>query len=495
MEDPVAQRPGQQGVPSAAALSGRSNPYLVGGLAIGLVSIPIYLVGVVHETVSVGHPGRFTVGLQYALIIVASGSIIRSYLTGVRRLLPAFFWVFVYAAVGVPGLLQLESGVRPWPVYLPEADTNIAQLALIVGSVAYALTQRRERAEHSTVVRHGVSGQRVKLLLAAYLIAFPALLTARGGLATLFLPRLESVAAAGYESVAEGAVVVTLLRLPPPLILAALLLLRRQGDSRPFLIAIAAALTAITNNPISTNRYWLIAVITLVSLAAYDLKPTARRLALVGSVLFALFGFPLLDYWRRAEAEFGATGVEAMLTGDYDVLNNVAMGVSYTRDLGFTFGWQLVSLPLFWVPRSLWPDKPIDTGSAIAEHFNFDFTRIAGPLWAEGWISSGFLGVVAVLGIAGLLSGRIEDRWLAGDHFYVLTGSFLVGYQLILLRGSLLQATGSLVACMILVWLLCPHPSQPGVSRTGGSDRSYHRRDSDAAAGSPMGINRRLDGL
>jgi hypothetical protein len=139
--------------------------------------------------------------------------------------------------------------------------------------------------------------------------------------------------------------------------------------------------------------------------------------------------------------------------GDYDAFQQVAHAVEWVQATGL-HPQQLLGPPLFWVPRVWWPDKPYDTGIVLAMFKGFHFTNLSAPIPAELYVSGG----PVLVALGGLLMGYV---WCRMDHRLALFGPrgfiglivpVLSVYQFILLRGSLLQATGRIVVILALLW-------------------------------------------
>jgi ABC-type uncharacterized transport system permease subunit len=133
----------------------------------------------------------------------------------------------------------------------------------------------------------------------------------------------------------------------------------------------------------------------------------------------------------------------------------VSTGVQYTDEAGLRHGNQLLGDLFFFVPRSVWPSKPQDTGALIAVHSGHAFTNLSAPLWIEMYIDFGYAGVVVIFFLYGMMMRRADDRFVRGDSpFAQFVIPLLAGYSCILLRGSLLQAMARLAVMLVIMWLI-----------------------------------------
>lgn len=219
-------------------------------------------------------------------------------------------------------------------------------------------------------------------------------------------------------------------------------------------------------NPISSPRY-IFGTVALGYLAALGAYSSLRRYRVIAlsSVLGLLFLFPLLDTFRYdANATIQVVNpLESFLSGDYDSFAQINNAVSYVADVGATSGRQALGVLLFWVPRAVWPAKPVDTGILLAEYRGYGFTNLSAPLPAEFYINGGwaFL-VIGMIAFGYAIKGwdrRSEDN-LARLGVPTLVGCILPFYLLIVLRGSLLQAMAYLSVVLLCSWFITCHVSQ-----------------------------------
>jgi hypothetical protein len=127
-------------------------------------------------------------------------------------------------------------------------------------------------------------------------------------------------------------------------------------------------------------------------------------------------------------------------TLNYDAFSNIMATLDYITKNGFSYGYQLLSAVLFFVPRSIWVSKPISTGQLVGEHlidnFGFSFSNLSNPLISEGYINFGIIGVLLGAIIFAYIIVKMMV-WLKSDNYLKKIMAFYLAVHLIfLLRGD-----------------------------------------------------------
>jgi len=439
------------------------------GLALGFAAFAALGLVVPFLILARADQGR-SVGWVVTLVILLMSATRLSVLVsrGERRLFEFIFWLFCYVFFGLAPTVQMRLDQMPTttPDLDPFLDLPTALLALvgvlaIAGGFAYS---NRVVREHEKLLDFDISVVRLVLLSALGLL-FAAYYALKVGPGTLFSSRAAS-------SEIED-------QLWPDPSVASIV---RAGSSFPVLIAahawwnvaarrsrkggarvIAAVLTVVSlliTNPISSSRYGS-GVVWGSFLGVLGGFRTRRRtsVSMLGIVAGLLFVFPVADYFRRVTQVSVSRGgflAEYAGNGDYDAFGQLSNALLYDRTMPLQFGRQLLGLAFFWVPRSIWSDKPVGSGVVLAQFRGYDFTNLSAPIWAEMLLNFGIIGVVVASFLVGNLLGRLDQafRGAGGGGPVDIAAAVLPFYLLILLRGSLLQATGTLfviIASLVLV--------------------------------------------
>ncbi|MDL5159134.1 hypothetical protein [Actinomycetospora termitidis] len=457
---------------------------------VGLLAIPtaLFFVPVLGAQPTLGVPA-----LLFAVAVVYSAVRLLGLMWQARpQWLTIGFWIFTYCWIAVAGLTQALADSNPLGVTLTRDEQLLQALVLLVGMVCFDVGSRvRPTSGPGTgLPRRFFAPRRVLLLGWGSVAASPLFVLILGGPSALLSSReavTDSLSDQGLLASATGdavggslATVANVLPYIALLTLGKLLVddrVLRRAVSNQVLFALLLGMNLLINNPISNSRFWAFTVILGV---LYLWRRTARPLMLAafvtGFAMASLVVFPYLDAWRVSEStarqynvhynDFSNPVDYVLAKTDYGSVTDVGIALRVTDAQGFSFGEQLLGDVLFWFPRAIWTDKPENTTVLIAHQIGFKFTNLDSPLWAEGWIDFGWVGVIAFLGAAGVVARRLDDS-LIRARLLALSGSLsgrtplaavlvpaIAGYEFILLRGSLLQAMSRIVVMVGLLWLL-----------------------------------------
>lgn len=449
------------------------------------MSIAVLAIGVPGALLlTVPDSGR-SQGWVVTILIAVYGGVRLSVLwvSGMPRLFDFFVWLYSYVFLGIAATVQIRTDdiAVTTPGMDPVLDLPTAYVVLL-GLAAYELSRPawlwlRRRAPERQLTPAGISAFR-SVLLYGMGFAFAAYYLSRLGLQIVIADRYT----AGYlgnQAWAEPSTraIVGALAVYPLLVATGALAQVRQrsepGAGRlawTGLVWLGVIGLLLVASPISSARYTFGTVaFAIVCYFGATRTPGRARLAMGGMVLAMIFLFPLADAFRTSTVTFNRSGFFGEYAGnaDYDSFWQIANAWSYA-ETGFVEPFrQLLGSVLFWVPRVFWPNKPTDTGIVLANYRGYDFSNLSAPIWAEFLVNGGVLLVAVGFAILGPVLASL-DRRMAPAHFaggwWGLTGAILPVYMVILMRGSLLQATGALfvaIGCLVFVRSRSPQRSEP----------------------------------
>jgi hypothetical protein len=221
------------------------------------------------------------------------------------------------------------------------------------------------------------------------------------------------------------------------------------------LIVIVGILLANILNPISSARY-ISGTAMFAAATAFGLFATKQhfRLTTCGFLAGMIVIFPLADAFRYSRhVELKSTNpIQSLLSGDYDSFAQLMNGYLVGAREGIVPGKQFSGVLLFWLPRTWWTNKPLDTGPYIANVRGYAFTNLSAPLWIEFYLNGGWLLLAVGMFALGFGLHRWDTRLNTQFNVYRMPGvlaCILPFYMMILLRGSLLQATSFLFFILV----------------------------------------------
>ncbi|MGP1371586.1 MAG: hypothetical protein ACTS3T_02065 [Almyronema sp.] len=270
---------------------------------------------------------------------------------------------------------------------------------------------------------------------------------------------------------------------PLPLILLLFYLYEVQINRCPkklqnfvFLVG-SLILLLLLNFPTSTARFYTFTVYLAIIFVLNKAKKKSSFFYLF-VLVFGLFGASLIDIFRHVDALTNVRlnlsfGLSNFFVGHYDAYENFIHGIQYVELHGNTWGQQLGGALLFWVPRSIWLDKPISTGAYVAEkylgsHYAVYNNNLSSPFIEELYIDFHIPAIVVGCFLLGLLFGYLDYSYKQAVEFSSIHAQFeikpqplylvlyptLIGLSLLLLRGSAMSAlaysSGMVAAYVVL---------------------------------------------
>ncbi|KZZ06692.1 hypothetical protein A3746_16560 [Oleibacter sp. HI0075] len=229
----------------------------------------------------------------------------------------------------------------------------------------------------------------------------------------------------------------------------------------------------LSRNDLRNVKYWLAFAVSLVVFFIFNYPAAVPRFQLLGCLLAVLAVFVsffrvdiklillisfvfFLFYFFPSIKMLGYGGDvsdvilymleldirEYILRVDFDAFMQIVDTVSYAKSEGYRYGYNFLGVLLFFVPRGIWPQKPIDSGDLVSTYHGYYYNNVSSPLPAEAYISFGIIGVVLVFYIFSLYIRKIEAYVRCCDitgyvGISLLLYFMLIGYSVIIMRGAL----------------------------------------------------------
>lgn len=238
----------------------------------------------------------------------------------------------------------------------------------------------------------------------------------------------------------------------------------RNRAENPFRFLVLCLCLLICFFPTAIPRYKMATIYGTIAVVAFpQIKKKDRFFWLFVVALF--IAFPIFNSFRRElsfekfSSVFGNGVLSTYTNSDYDAYRMLVSSLRFVKKEGCTWGIQALAALLFFVPRSIWPSKPVGSGSVLIrnEFGNDYFSNVSCPLVAEGYINFGLVGAALFGFLLGLFSQKTDDRYrinnceLENDFspYY-----FLVFQMFFLLRGDLLSGLAYTLAFVLTGRLL-----------------------------------------
>lgn len=173
--------------------------------------------------------------------------------------------------------------------------------------------------------------------------------------------------------------------------------------------------------------------------------------------------FPMLDMFRETSvSDVDQGGLDYLNTMNYDA-SQIFMATYITKTI--TWGEQLLGVLFFFVPRSIWLDKPVGSGHFLTSQNGADFFNVSMPYFSEGYINFGWIGVLLFTILLAWATARLDysfwsrkapKRWNYRCGIYLI----IIGSIIFIMRGDLMSSwayTLGTLASYTLCVLLTKH--------------------------------------
>lgn len=234
------------------------------------------------------------------------------------------------------------------------------------------------------------------------------------------------------------------------------------------LLILVMPLQMVVNFPGSQSRFWLFGMLITLGLMYVDFSSARRRLLLVMVFVIGTFTvFPISQQINRQEGfnfDIQIPDVsDYMVHGDFDGFQTTMNAMTYVEHFGHTYGNQILSAALFFVPRSIWSGKGYATGNFTSSMLGFKFNNLSSPIISELYIDGSFFLVVLGALALGYAYKRFDILMTAafevgGVTLYRLLMALICGFTIILMRGALLAVMSPIATSVGLVFLVIKAP-------------------------------------
>ena len=197
----------------------------------------------------------------------------------------------------------------------------------------------------------------------------------------------------------------------------------------------------------------------LILLIPQTRKGRWYALLIVGGLILL---FPAVEIFRNMysmeNVDVGALLAHSFNTtylgGHYDAHQNTVSAFNYVSEFGITWGRQMLGALLYFVPRALWPGKPIGTGAMLMQELNqFYFSNVSASLMLEGYINFGIIGVFLFGIIVGFAACTVDRAYWKEKRRWALIRviyPFTIFQFFFMLRGDMMSSWAYLSAQVVV---------------------------------------------
>lgn len=145
-------------------------------------------------------------------------------------------------------------------------------------------------------------------------------------------------------------------------------------------------------------------------------------------------------------------------TMHFDAYANFLATMDNVATQGFSFGEQLTSAIFFFVPRSIWPAKPITSGQFIGnyliDNYSFWFNNISNPFVSEAYLNFGVVGIVLFAIILAYFFTKALCFLKSDDYLKKLVAFFMAIHMIYFLRGDFTNGFSQLVLVSFGIYVI-----------------------------------------
>ncbi|WP_211749713.1 oligosaccharide repeat unit polymerase, partial [Paenibacillus sp. Marseille-Q4541] len=295
------------------------------------------------------------------------------------------------------------------------------------------------------------------LLSIVFLMISLFLINRIGGLSSLFSSRTE-INQVFNDTYSKTNLLIfgNLQKVPLFVILVLCITQIKNGGKKLLLLGIVLiVINLIISNPLSNSRYWFGSVILSLGFIILKWKNNSFSFWTITIITLLLIIFPYSDIFR-VTTEFNGIEIESIATqitqnGDYDAFQMLMNTIKFVDTYGLTYGMQFLGAIFFFVPRSIWPDKPLSSAQLVGEGLGYRFTNLSEPLWAEAYLNMGVIGIIVGFFLYGLMTSYLQRKFMESisDNtvtFFRILVPFFAAYQPFLMRGDLMNGISYLAS-------------------------------------------------
>lgn len=416
--------------------------------------------------------------LSQSYVVAAVTSFLAMILDNRKGGVSYMFEFFMLFFIAVPAMLQIDARLFPWfaslqPRYISGAYGIIALSHLSFHGGWLFRVRRRPRNAPIWNADAQLGDMRFYTKWAWGFALIATLFAVAAGPSNLFVARFDR-GDVGFQGLTQQLLFMS--RSLSLLAMIMLFFLARQrlglGLRRQNIFVIMLFLPAflIINYLPALPRFILFGILLAISTIFFDFFRTrTKAFVTFASVLTLFIVFPVIKSLGAGELNWEGFSARAdlsmlgayLLRVDFDAFMQITSTVEYmVSDVGpIRYGQNFAGVALFFVPRAIWPNKPLDTGEIVSTNLGYIYTNVSSPLPAEAMMGFGYLGPVIVFFILARFIAGIEEQVkdepgtrprFAALFLYAISMGFIV----IVMRGALNGVAPQFATAFLAVFIM-----------------------------------------
>lgn len=435
-----------------------------------LLAIPVSLFFVILNTNQVLN-NSWLVSITFIPLLIISIFIIVHDISKRPFSLNLMYMLFVFSFLGLAPFIQYITASLPFNNFdlITDKDILLVNILIIIWVIFYfvgyytkSLHFLRGNLFHKFLNRP-VGYKNLKL---AFFISIIAL---------LYLYKLGTFlkwTRASYESIifsyntSKALIIAIFIRGIPIITLGGYLLMldriKRKKQIGVLIVIILILLNIFFNNPLAAPRYWTSAISIGFIMILLEKKIKMGAFLTLCIIIGLLILAPLIDIGRynlsiidAVRAVKFTNPTNFLKSANFDAYANIIHTMHYIQENGETWGRQLLGSVFFFIPRTIWSNKPVGSGRIVAKYFNFPNFNVSSPLQAEALINFGVIGLPIFAMIFGRILRNIDDCYKNRMNqlrinpnslaFIDVIYPFWLGFVFFISRGDLMSSFAYMV--------------------------------------------------
>lgn len=409
-----------------------------------------------REHVQQGYGVVLSYGINIAVFFILLMASIKRYTYSFDMMI----WLFSLFFFGFAPLLQFFTGIYSWELKPTQTEiirTNVFillfSICICCGKGIRVKVKRKKQAKCNYYIKK--DRLRIYLVISflimlyyLYSVGFKNMLISATNVNDNLNSMMGMLVSHGFKNIS--------------LFTAVLYVMKCKGTKRVDVEAVLALLIFfISCFPTGLSRNMMGSFYGGLLLLFFDKKRDKRWLTY--AIIFGLIlVFPAANVFRNAATMSGESFSELVLSNiqntyleaHYDAHQMCISAQQYVSKFGFSYGYQLLGVLLFFVPRSVWPTKPYGTGQMIFEALQQHwFTNVSMPLVAEAFVNFGIAGIVVFGLVVGCIVNRVDEKFWEERRAFSFTKvlyPFIMLKFFFMLRGDLLSSWAYMFAQLVV---------------------------------------------